>query len=211
MACRHAAAALAACGPVRADTVGRVVLSLRAHLTALAGAIGGPTVPAVAACWALLGWRLHADWALFAYGYLTVAGVVLARVDLVERRLPDALTLPAYPITGALLVAAAALGSSSGSVTGAALGGVAMWAVYVVLRLAHPAGMGLGDVKLAGVLGLAAGWFGWATWTVALLAAFGFGAAVSLVLLATRRAGRRTVLPFGPFMLAGALLAVLHA
>lgn len=197
-------------GRALARVVGRGVLRLRAHLVALAGALSVPTVLLVAGCWALLGWRLHADWALPAYGYLTVAGVALARVDLVERRLPDVLTLPAYPVTVGLLTAAAALGSGSGSLVGAVLGGAAMWALYVVLRLAYPAGMGLGDVKLAGVLGSAAGWFGWTTWTLALVAAFGLGAVVSLALLVARRVQRHTVLPFGPFMLAGALLAVLH-
>lgn len=69
----------------------------------------------------------------------------------------------------------------------------------------------LGDVKLAGVLGMAAAWPGWDTWTLALLAPFLLGTAGSLLLLARRRAGLRTQLPFGPYMLTGTLLAVLFA
>lgn len=186
------------------------MLRLRAHLAALASGALGATAPAVVLVWGLLLWRLQTDWALPAYAYLAAVGVALTRVDLVERRLPDELTLPAYPIAGGLLTVAAVLGSDSGRLFGALLGGAAMWALYVALRLAHPAGMGLGDVKLAGVVGLAVGWFGWPTWTAALVAGFGFGAVVSFALLAARRAQRRTVLPFGPLMLAGALLAVLH-
>jgi len=84
-----------------------------------------------------------------------------------------------------------------------------MVVVYAGIRLIHPSGMGLGDVKLAGVLGVAAAWLGWDSWTLALLAPFLLGTAGSLLLLARRRAGLRTQLPFAPYMLTGTLLAVL--
>ena len=71
--------------------------------------------------------------------------------------------------------------------------------------------MGFGDVKLAGLLGLYLGWLGWIELAVGAFAAFLFGGLVGLALLVTGRAGRKSHLPFGPFMLVGALLAILAA
>ena len=69
--------------------------------------------------------------------------------------------------------------------------------------------MGFGDVKLAGVLGLAAGWLGWGSWAVALFLGFFLGGLFGLALVARGRGGRKTAVPFGPFMLLGTLIAVL--
>ena len=153
--------------------------------------------------------RLGPDPALPAYLYLAAVGVALAFIDLDVRRLPDVLTLPSYPVVAGLLVLAVALGSDSGELRRALLGGLAMGGFYVALFLIAPRGMGLGDVKLSGVLGLATGWFGWGELVVGLFAGFLLGGGWGVALLATGRAGRRSALPFGPFMLAGALLAVL--
>lgn len=86
-----------------------------------------------------------------------------------------------------------------------------MFGFYFILALIYPAGMGMGDVKLAAMLGLGLGFLGWKFVVIGLFAAFFIGALVSLVLLALRRANRKTAIPFGPFMLAGALVAVLYA
>ncbi len=157
----------------------------------------------------VLALRLGVDPALPAYLYLAAVGLALALIDLDVRRLPDLLTLPSYPVVAGLLLVAALAGSGSGSLLRALLGGLAMWSFYVVLRLAYPAGMGLGDVKLAGVLGMATGWLGWAEWGVGLFAGFLLGGVWSLGLVAAGRANRKTTVPFGPFMLLGCLLAVL--
>jgi leader peptidase (prepilin peptidase)/N-methyltransferase len=71
-----------------------------------------------------------------------------------------------------------------------------------------PEALGFGDVKLLGVLGLVLGWFGWGMLLTGVFLGLLVGAFVSLVLLATRRAGRRTAIPFGPPLLAGAVLAL---
>jgi leader peptidase (prepilin peptidase)/N-methyltransferase len=68
--------------------------------------------------------------------------------------------------------------------------------------------MGLGDVKLLGLLGLVLGWFGWGVLLAGVFLGLLTGAAVSIVLLAARRAGWRTALPFGPPLLVGAVLAL---
>jgi leader peptidase (prepilin peptidase)/N-methyltransferase len=86
-----------------------------------------------------------------------------------------------------------------------------MMLLYLLLALVYPAGLGLGDVKLAAPLGLYLGWLGWSSALVGLVAAFLVGGLVGIVLLASGRAGRRTAVPFGPSMLVGALLAVLWA
>ena len=91
----------------------------------------------------------------------------------------------------------------------AALGAVALFAFYFVLALAYPAGMGFGDVKLAGVLGIYLGWLGWGELVVGAFLGFLFGGVVGLLMMAVRRAGRKSSIPFGPFMLAGAFVAIL--
>jgi leader peptidase (prepilin peptidase)/N-methyltransferase len=80
--------------------------------------------------------------------------------------------------------------------------------LYFGLSLLYRGGMGLGDVKLAGVLGLYLGWLGWSAVWIGTFAGFLLGGLVGAVLLLTRAATRKSAIPFGPAMLAGALLAV---
>lgn len=147
---------------------------------------------------------LASSLALVAYLYLAAISVALAAIDLDVSRLPNKIVLPAYPVGIALLGAAALLGGDLGRLGMAAIGMVAMFAVYLVLALVSPGGMGLGDVKLAGVLGLFTGWLGAAPLIVGFFLPFLLGGAFSLALLATGRATRKSGIPFGPWMLAGA-------
>jgi leader peptidase (prepilin peptidase) / N-methyltransferase len=163
---------------------------------------------ATAAGFAAMALRFGTDPALPAYLYLTAVGLALALIDLDHKRLPDALTLPSYPVLAVLLGAAALLGAG-GSWPRALLGAAGLFAVYFALCLAYPAGMGFGDVKLAGVLGMATAWLGWGEWTVGLFLGFLLGGLAGVVLVLSGRGGRKTALPFGPFMLLGALVAVL--
>jgi leader peptidase (prepilin peptidase)/N-methyltransferase len=145
--------------------------------------------------------------ALPAYLYLAWIGLALAVIDVRCHRLPDALTLPAYPISLGLLAAAAVVGSAGGSFVRAAAGMLVLGGFYRVLA-ALPAGVGGGDVKLGGVLGLYLGWAGWPHLVLGTFAAFATASAVALALVAARRATLRTHLPFGPFMLVGALIGL---
>jgi leader peptidase (prepilin peptidase)/N-methyltransferase len=86
---------------------------------------------------------------------------------------------------------------------------VALYVFYFVLAFIYPAGMGFGDVKLAGVLGLYLGWLGWAELVSGAFLGFLYGGVIGLGLMAVRRAGRKSKIPFGPFMLAGAYTAIL--
>lgn len=71
-----------------------------------------------------------------------------------------------------------------------------------------PSGMSLGDVKLAASLGTLLAWFSWRLLLAGGFAGFLLGGVFAAALLASRRAGRKQPIPFGPFMIAGAVLAV---
>ncbi|MEV7054952.1 A24 family peptidase [Streptomyces microflavus] len=144
-------------------------------------------------------------------GWLLLApvAVLLATVDRRVHRLPDPLTLPLAAAAVLLLGGAALLPGHAGSWTSALLGGLALGGFYFLLFLINPNGMGFGDVKLALALGVALGWYGWEVLFLGGFAGFLFGAAYGLGLVLLRRAGRRTGIPFGPFMIAGALTGIL--
>ncbi|MFJ9636606.1 prepilin peptidase [Streptomyces sp. NPDC101178] len=146
---------------------------------------------------------------LAAWLLLTPPAVLLATVDRRVHRLPDPLTLPLAAAAVLLLGGAALLPGHAGSWTSGLLGGLVLGGFYLLLFLINPDGMGFGDVKLALTLGLALGWYGWEVLFLGGFAGFLFGAAYGLGLVLLRRAGRKTGIPFGPFMIAGALVGVL--
>ncbi|MCW2548652.1 MAG: prepilin peptidase [Mycobacterium sp.] len=147
-----------------------------------------------------------------AYLYLGALGVALALIDFDIKKLPNVLTLPAYAVGPALLVLAVVGGEQGGwaALLRAVVGLAAMFAFYYVLWFGTGGrGMGFGDVKLAGVVGLFLAFLGWQVWLVGLFAGFFVGGVVGIALMAGGRAGRKTKLPYGPFMLVGALIAIL--
>ncbi|WP_448608080.1 prepilin peptidase [Geodermatophilus sp. URMC 60] len=143
-----------------------------------------------------------------ALAWAGVAGVVLAQVDLAAHRLPDRVTVPAYSaVVTALLVDAVALGTWA-ALLRAALAGAAAFAVAACAAVLPPRGLGFGDVKLLGLLGLVLGWVGWGALLAGVFLGLVTGATASLTLIAAGRAGWRTALPFGPPLLVGAVLAL---
>jgi leader peptidase (prepilin peptidase)/N-methyltransferase len=171
-----------------------------------------PLVEAVtAALFVAVAARFGLTAALPAYLYLTAIAIALAFIDADVRRLPDAIVLPSYAVGALLLVPAAVAQADWWSAGRAVLAMAALWTFYFVLGLAWPGGMGFGDVKLAGLLGLFLGWVGWSSVLVGTFAGFLLGALAGAALLLTRRATGRTAVPFGPAMLAGALLALFVA
>jgi len=157
----------------------------------------------------LLALRFGYTWQLPAYLYLGAIGVALAFIDLDTKRLPDRLTLPSYPVALILLGAAAFLDHTWDSWLRAILGGLAVGAFYFLLWFVYPSGMGFGDVKFAGVLGIYLGWISWATVAAGVFLGFLLGGVVGAILLIAKRATRKTGIPFGPFMIVGALAMVL--
>ena len=154
---------------------------------------------------------LGAPWALPAFLYLAAISIALAMIDIDVHRLPDPIVLPSYLVGAALLALASLAGHDLGALARAALGGLAMLALYFLLVLIYPAGMGLGDVKLAGVLGMYLGWLGWGALVVGAFLGFLLGGLVGGGLMLAGRAGRKTMIPFGPFMLAGAWVGAVTA
>jgi leader peptidase (prepilin peptidase)/N-methyltransferase len=131
-------------------------------------------------------------------------------IDTRCQRLPDPLTLPSYPVALALLGLAALLVPGGGRHLLAALLGMALaWAAFLLQVLIYPGALGWGDVKLSGLLGLYLGWLGPGALIAGLFLGYALAAVTGLALIATRRASRKSLLPFGPFLLAGALAAVL--
>ena len=145
---------------------------------------------------------------IIAFLYLAAISIALALIDIDTQTLPNKIVLPAYGVGAALLTLAAVLAGKPERTLLALAGGAILFALYLVIVLAYPKGMGLGDVKLAGVIGLYLGWLGWGQLAVGAFSAFLLGGVFSLVLVAAGKANRRTAIPFGPFMLAGAWVGV---
>lgn len=146
---------------------------------------------------------------LIAYLYLAAVSVVLALIDIDTHTLPNRVVLPGYAVGAVLLGASGLLAGDFGALASAAIGAAALFLLYFVLALAYPRGMGMGDVKLAGMLGLFLGFLGWQAIVVGAFAAFLLGGIFALVLVALRRASRKSAVPFGPWMLLGAWLGIL--
>jgi leader peptidase (prepilin peptidase)/N-methyltransferase len=159
---------------------------------------------------ALLALRLGPHPVLVAYCYLGITGVALAFIDARCRRLPDALTLPAYPAGLVLLgIAAATTAGGLRHYLIALAGMAAAWLLFAIQAVVYPAGVGWGDVKLSGVIGLYLGWLGVGPLVAGLFAGYLLAAVTGIGLLIARRASRRSQVPFGPFLLAGALISIL--
>ncbi len=161
-----------------------------------------------AALLVLVALRFGASWELPAFLFLAVSGVLLAVIDLRRRLLPDRVVVPSIGIGAALLALAGAAGGAWSELLRAGLGAVVLFAVFLVLALISPSGLGMGDVKLAALLGLYLGWLAWGAVVVGAAAGFVVQAVLALALLSGRRIGLRGELPFGPAMLAGAALAI---
>ncbi|MFF4706125.1 prepilin peptidase [Streptomyces sp. NPDC001288] len=140
---------------------------------------------------------------------LAPVGVLLAAVDFRVQRLPDPLTLPFAAAALALLGGAALLPEHAGDWLTALYASLALGAGYFVLFLVNPGGMGFGDVKLALGTGAVLGWYGWPTVLLGTFAGFLLGALYGGALVVVRRAGRKTAIAFGPFLIAGAFAALL--
>ncbi len=164
---------------------------------------------ATAAVLALLLGRFGGQPDMLAFGFLGVLGVALAAIDVAVQRLPDRLTLPALPALMILLAGAAVVGHDGHPLARALLGGLALAASYLLLALLRPGQLGGGDIKLAALAGLTLGWLGWGTLVTGACLGFLLSTVVSLALLATRRIALHSVICFGPFLLGGALLAIL--
>jgi len=152
-------------------------------------------------------WRFGWSAPLGAFSCLAVVGAVVSAIDLAVRRIPNPVVLSACPATAALLALASAPSGLWWPLARAGIAAVGLAAFYLSLGLAFPAGMGLGDVKWAGIIGAYLGWLGWSPVVAGTLIAF---LAAAVAVLAAGLAGRRRAsFPMAPFMTLGAVVAVL--
>ncbi|MGY5884688.1 prepilin peptidase [Modestobacter lacusdianchii] len=177
-----------------------------------ARAVGAPW-PELAGALCAAAVTLRFGWSpqLAAWLWFAAVGLLLAVVDLREQLLPNRVLLPGVIGGVALLGLAAAVDGDWSAGGRALLAGGAAFAVLLAMALISPSGLGMGDVKLAALLGLYLGWLGWSVVLAGFFVGFLLQALVGLGLLAARRVDRSTGLPFGPALLVGALLAALLA
>jgi leader peptidase (prepilin peptidase) / N-methyltransferase len=148
------------------------------------------------------------SWVLPALLYFAAISVALTLIDLEHHRLPDAIVLPSYPVAAGLLALASIATGDYERLVRAGVAGVVLFAFYFLLLMIYPSGMGFGDVKLAGVLGLYLGWFGWSQVVVGAFLGFFLGGVIGITLMLAGRANRKSMIPFGPFMVAGAWIGL---
>ena len=165
--------------------------------TSLASAVAGAVIGAQ------VGW----SWALLFLMYLVPVGVALAVVDWRTRLLPTWVIAPSYGVVGGLALLAGLLSGDLDDLVRAGWGWAIAGGTFLLLWLVYPRGMGYGDVRLSGVLGIALGYLGWGELLVGVYAGFLLGGIGGTVLTLLRIVDRRAY-PFGPFMLLGALIGV---
>ena len=158
----------------------------------------------------LLALRVHPLLVLSALGVVGAAGIVLGTIDATTHRLPDAVLAPTLVVVLCLLVVAGLADHRPAQLIGALIGGAAAFAGYSLLALVT-AGLGFGDCKLAGLLGLVLGWFGWDVLLAGVTLGFLLAALYLLPRLITGRFSRSERMALGPFMLVGAFAALLVA
>lgn len=157
---------------------------------------------------AVVGAETPMVWALPAFLYLAGISIALTLIDLDTQTLPNKIVVPSIAV-GLVLLAVASAGTANwGALLSAVAGSATLFGFYLIVAIISPRGMGMGDVKLAAVLGLYLGWLGWGVLAVGAFAAFLLGGLFAIALLIGRKARRRTAIPFGPWMIAGAWLGI---
>ncbi|GAC1312123.1 MAG: A24 family peptidase [Acidimicrobiales bacterium] len=164
---------------------------------------------ASAALFVAAGIHFSHSWALPAYCVFFASLLAITVIDFDHFIIPNRVIYPTLFITAPLLLAAAALGGDWVRAEHAAMGGVAGFVALFAVHVISPRGMGFGDVRLAGVIGMMLGWLGLAFVALALFLSFLLASVIGIGLMVTRIKGRKEAVPFGPFMAAGALIAAL--
>ena len=165
---------------------------------ALASAVSG----------AAIAWAVDDPWPLLFLLPLVPVGVALAVVDWRTMLLPTKVIAPTYLVLVALVLVTFAITHDTADLVRAGLGWAISGGVFFVLWFVYPRGLGYGDVRLSGLIGIALGYLGWGPLLVGVYGGFLLGG-VGGGLLSVLRIVERKAFPFGPFMLVGALLGVL--
>lgn len=161
-----------------------------ALITAVGLTLSWPSGPWLMVCW------------------IGVLAVPLSAVDVAHHRLPDAMTLPAIPLTLVVAGVSDLVGAGPGSVIRSAVAGLVVGGLFLALAILVPAAMGRGDAKLAFSIGAALGYLSWPAVLLGVFLAFAIGSVVGLAGVVTRRFGLRSAMAFGPALLAGCWLVL---
>jgi len=172
------------------------------------GGLGWKSAVAGAVAGALVGVALGWTWALVLWVPLVPVSVALAVVDWRTRLLPTAVLRPAYGTLVLLVLLGWAVTGDSEAALRAALGWLVAGGIFGLLWFIYPRGLGFGDVRLAGLLGIGLGWVGWGALLVGVYSGFLLGGVIG-GLLSVLKIVERKGFPFGPFMLLGALVGLL--
>ena len=200
------------CPPAPADYVPVLWWVLRRGACSSVRRSAGPLYrlvePVTAAAWVGAQWVIGGRWTLAAYLWMVTVTVVLGFIDLKSHRLPNRVLGPGTAVGFLLLTGGALLEGQVSGLVEALLTGLGYFVALLIPALLTRGAIGMGDVKLAFLLGLFAGYHGWETAVSALVSAFLLAGAAGVLLLANRRITRRDHLPFGPFLVAGAWFAI---
>jgi leader peptidase (prepilin peptidase)/N-methyltransferase len=160
-----------------------------------------------AAIGVLVGGAIGRDWPLLFLVPLVPVGMTLALIDWRTRLLPTRIIAPTYLALVPLVVIAALASGEPRLLLRAAIGWAVMGGLYVLLWIVYPAGMGYGDVRLSGILGIVLGYLGWGQLALGGWSGFLLGGVGGVVLVALKLIDRKHN-PFGPWMLIGALVGI---
>jgi leader peptidase (prepilin peptidase)/N-methyltransferase len=169
-----------------------------------------PAVEAlVGALFAGVGLRFGISWTGVGEAALAAGLVVLAFIDLEHLLLPKKIVYATLTVVAVVFVAGAATGTQWHRLLVAAISAVVPWALFFVINFVSPRAMGFGDVRLALLIGFGLGWLGAGYAFLGFIVASVLGSVVGVTMIALGKAGRRTPIPFGTFLAAGAVVAVL--
>ena len=163
---------------------------------------------ATAALFTAAAFVIGSHWVLPAYMWFVGVTVALTLTDLGHKLIPNRILFPGSGGAVVLLGIGALIEGEAASLGRALLGATAYFAALLVVALIAKGGFGFGDVKLAWFLGLYAAYLGWGELLVAAFLPFAVGGVVSILLLITGIKGRKDAIPFGPYMVIGAYIAL---
>ena len=142
-------------------------------------------------------------WIIFA-----IIGLPLTVIDLKVHRLPDRLTVSLFIISLIVIVVSAISTSNYSRIKPSLIGAISLVGFYFLIAFISRGGMGFGDVKLSASIGLVSGYFGLSTVLVSSFSAFFLGSVIGIAMMIFGSAGRKTAIPFGPFMIAGQFISL---
>ncbi|MCP3938305.1 MAG: prepilin peptidase [Actinomycetia bacterium] len=168
-----------------------------------------PIVEALsAATFVVVAMAVGAAWILPAFLVFAAVLIALSGIDIDTRKIPNRLLYPAVAAAIVLLGGGALLDSAADRLLWAAAGAALGFTILFAIWFIAPGGMGYGDVRLSGYIGLHLGYFGLGHVALGLFVGFLLGAVVGVVLMAVGGRSRKSAIPFGPFLAAGAVFAL---